>query len=182
MDPSRSLLVMLATKGSGHYGEASVTQLEHALQCAAMAEISGASPHMITAALLHDIGHLINGDDGAADRGVDMGHEHVGADYLAQWFPKAVTEPVRLHVAAKRYLVSADSRYGDRLSPASRQSLTVQGGPFSDSEIDQFMAQDFAEDGVTLRIWDESAKVGGLKTPGLHHFKPFLQAALKSRD
>ena len=101
----------LAAKGGKMYGGEAVTQCEHALQCAYLAEKSGAPPTLIAAALLHDYGHLVSDDEGAADRGVDLLHEDVAADQLDRWFPPAVTEQIRLHVAAKRYLCAVNPEY-----------------------------------------------------------------------
>jgi phosphonate degradation associated HDIG domain protein len=144
--------------GDLRYGE-DVTQMEHALQAAHHAKLDGASPALVAAALLHDIGHLMQkiGED-AADRGIDTRHEQIGAGYLARGFPLEVTEPIRLHVAAKRYRVAVDPAYASRLSHASRQSLALQGGPMSPEEIKVFLADPHAGAARKLRSYDEAGK------------------------
>lgn len=157
-------------RGSLYFGEA-VTQLEHALQTAALAERSGAPEALVVAALLHDIGHLLHGlDEQAADQGIDARHEEVGQDWLASRFSPAVSEPVRLHVAAKRYLCATDPAYVSGLSEASRQSLMLQGGPMSLSEVHAFERTPWARDAIRLRRWDDAAKVPGLRVPDVTHY------------
>jgi phosphonate degradation associated HDIG domain protein len=154
-----------------------VRQREHALQCAALAEAEGAAPELITAALLHDIGHLIH-DLGAAPaaRGIDDRHEVLGCEWLAQWFGAGVTGPVRLHVPAKRYLTATDAGYFATLSFGSVRSLELQGGPFSAEDAAEFIDRPHAAQAVRLRRWDEGAKVPGLATPDLVHFRRYLEA------
>ncbi|ADG11642.1 HD domain-containing protein [Caulobacter segnis] len=144
--------------GGLHYGE-DVTQMEHALQAAHHAKLDDAPPALVAAALLHDIGHLMQkiGED-AADRGIDTRHEQIGAGYLARVFGPEVTEPIRLHVAAKRYRVAVDPAYGSRLSDASQQSLALQGGPMNADEIKIFLADPFAAAAQKLRGYDEAGK------------------------
>jgi predicted HD phosphohydrolase len=116
--------------GQKHYGESAVTQLEHAIQCAMLAEREGAGAALVVASLLHDFGHLVNPDDrAAASRGEDGEHEHVAADYLARWFGDEVILPIRLHVAAKRYLTATEPGYAGTLSRASVLSLAAQERP-----------------------------------------------------
>jgi len=166
--------------GGRQYGGEAVTQLAHALQCAASAEAEHASPALITAALLHDIGHLTH-KFGAkpAVRGIDDMHEQGGADFLASRFEPAVSEAVRLHVDAKRYLCAVEPGYFASLSPASVRSLELQGGVFSPAEAQEFIRRPFAEDAVRLRRWDEQAKVKGLKTPDFAHFESYMAKCLK---
>ena len=172
----------LAGRGHEMYGGEPVTQLQHALQCATMARRAGATASLVTAALLHDYGHLVvddgAGDDGAAERGIDMLHEEVAAAHLARWFGPAVTEPIRMHVAAKRYLCTTNADYFADLSPASVASLKVQGGPFSDAEAAEFIAAPFARDAVRLRVWDDLAKDTEALTPALDDFRIDADAAL----
>ncbi len=182
MDPIDEVLAVLRDAGQGHYGESAVTQLEHALQCAMLAERDGATPALIAAALLHDIGHLVNPDDRTATaRGEDGEHEHTGAEYLARWFGEEVTRPVYLHVAAKRYLTATDPTYAAILSPASMLSLSLQGGPFSAEMAQRFAAQPGAKAAISLRRWDEAAKVQGAPTPSLDHFRQYLGLAVSLR-
>jgi len=179
-DPIDRLLEVLATNGSAQYGQEQVSQLEHALQCGLAAEQAGAAPALIGAALLHDIGHLVHklGED-AALRGIDDHHEALGAKLLAKWFVPALSEPVKLHVDAKRYLCASEPGYFAMLSPASVRSLELQGGVYDRAGAAAFRTRPHAEDAVRVRRWDEAAKIKGLATPELAHFRPYLEASLK---
>jgi len=169
------ILDILVTKGRAQYGQEAVSQLEHALQCATLANAANRSNEMITACLLHDFGHLVHnlGED-AALRGLDDRHEYRAISFLQRLFSPAVTEPIRLHVEAKRYLCAVDSVYWDTLSSASKHSLELQGGMFSAAAAEEFIRQPYAKDAVQLRIWDDRAKVANLETPPLDHFTPIL--------
>jgi phosphonate degradation associated HDIG domain protein len=168
--------------GQKHYGESAVTQLEHAIQCATLAERGGAGPPLVAASLLHDFGHLVNPDDrAAASRGEDGEHERVAAGYLARWFGDEVILPIRLHVAAKRYLTATEPGYAGTLSRASVLSLAAQGGPFSAEDARRFAELPGAADAIRLRRWDERAKEKGAATPALDHFRPCLEASLKAQ-
>jgi [1-hydroxy-2-(trimethylamino)ethyl]phosphonate dioxygenase len=173
------LLNLMATQGGRQYGGEAVSQREHALQAAFLAETEGAPASLVAAALLHDIGHMLHkeGDDAAA-RGVDDRHEALGGKQLRRLFGPAVSEPVRLHVDAKRYLCTSDAGYFATLSPASVRSLALQGGPFSAAEAADFIARPYAADAVRVRRWDEAAKVAGRATPPLAHFRRHIEAAL----
>lgn len=172
------ILDLYRTRGQAQYGGEAVSQLEHALQCAMFAEEDGESPELIAACLLHDLGHLVHhlGDDPAV-RGIDDRHEYRAVPVLETLFSDAVTTPIRLHVAAKRYLCAIDDTYWDTLSPASKLSLELQGGIFSKTMADAFIAQPNAQSAVKLRRWDDLAKVKNLKTPDLDHFQTILEAA-----
>jgi phosphonate degradation associated HDIG domain protein len=162
-------------KGAALYGGEAVTQTEHALQAAMLAEESGAAATQIAAALLHDIGHLLHDlPDNVADSGTNDVHEQLGHEWLCEHFPVEVTEPVRRHVDAKRYLCAVDETYLSTLSPASVQSLRLQGGPLSEDEVRRFEAEPLFEESVELRRWDDLAKVRGLKTPDLRHYLRYL--------
>ena len=179
MDIVDELVGLIDGKGHRQYGLSHLNQRAHALQAALLAEQAGCPPALITASLLHDIGHMVHdlGEDPAA-RGIDDQHEALGHAYLAQHFGPAVTEPVRLHVAAKRYLCATEADYYARLSADSVLSLSLQGGPMSDAEVAAFRALPHAMDAVQLRRFDEGAKVKGLETPPASHFVPYLQACL----
>jgi phosphonate degradation associated HDIG domain protein len=179
MGPIERIFERFDRHGGDDYGGERVRQLEHALQCAAQAEAEAAVPTLITAALLHDIGHLIHDlGDGPAARGIDDRHEVLGQQWLEQWFGPAVTEPIRLHVPAKQYLTGTDSGYFATLSSGSVRSLALQGGPFSAEAAAAFIALPHAEAAVRLRRWDEAAKVPGKATPDLAHFRRYLEAGL----
>lgn len=180
MNPVDEILGILRGKGPRRYGLEAVSQLEHALQCATLAEREEAPASLVVAALLHDIGHLVNPDDPAAkQRGEDGCHESVAATYLGRWFGPEVVEPVRWHVAAKRYLTCVDPAYWDGLSAGSKRSLELQGGPFSPEKAIAFARNPHSDDAVRVRRWDDLAKVRDLKTPDLDHFRPCLEACLK---
>ena len=167
-------------RGQSFYDEA-VTQLEHALQCAALATQNDASPTLITSALLHDIGHFIL-DEHNADvvfLNTDLNHEEIGAQYLEPFFPKTITTPIRLHVPAKRYLCTTDATYYDGLSEASKMSLKLQGGVMSDVEQDAFEQIPYFRDALTLRRWDDMAKVKGLETVELETYRDTVQQCLQ---
>jgi len=154
----QELADLIDGKGHGRYGLHDVTQRQHALQAAWRAEREGCSSALIAAALLHDIGHLVHDlGDNPAEHGVDDKHEELGQVWLQSWFGPEVTEPVRLHVAAKRYLCATEADYFAKLSPDSVLSLSLQGGP----------------------SFDEGAKVAGLTTPPVQHFLPHVAACLK---
>jgi [1-hydroxy-2-(trimethylamino)ethyl]phosphonate dioxygenase len=169
------LVSLIADKGQRRYGLHDVNQLQHALQSALFAEQSGATPALITAALLHDIGHMVHSlGKNPAKTGVDDQHELLGYEFLLQHFGADVTEPVRLHVAAKRYLCAIEPDYCALLSRDSVLSLRLQGGPMSASEVAAFKAEPHAEAAVCLRRCDDAAKVKDLPTPNIEHFVPYL--------
>jgi phosphonate degradation associated HDIG domain protein len=166
-------------RGSSLYGGEAVSQLEHALQAADLAEQAGARPELIVAALLHDIGHLLHDlPEDAPDNGVDDVHERLGNAWLRRSFGPDVCDPVRQHVAAKRYLCAVDSDYQQSLSSPSLQSLQLQGGPMDADEVSQFEAEPSFRDYVEVRRWDDQAKVPGLATPPLEHFLSYVPACL----
>ncbi len=164
--------------GALHYGE-DVTQMEHILQCGHLARTDGAPDPLIAAALLHDIGQFIDDAGNAAeDKGIDARHEVTGADYLAPYFPEAVTGPVRLHVEAKRYLCATENGYFETLSPASRLSLRLQGGPHGAAEMDRFLALPAARDAIRLRRYDDMGKRRDWAVPDLESYRPLLESLL----
>jgi [1-hydroxy-2-(trimethylamino)ethyl]phosphonate dioxygenase len=181
MNPIDQIFACFDRHGRNDYGRERVCQIEHALQTATLAEGESATPALITAALLHDIGHLIHdlGDSPAA-RGIDDRHEILGNQFLASWFAALVTEPVRLHVDAKRYLTATDPGHFAALSAGSVRSLELQGGPFSAEDAASFIGRPFAADAVRLRRWDEAAKVPGKTTPDIEHFRRHLDEVRRS--
>jgi phosphonate degradation associated HDIG domain protein len=171
---------LYATKGHAEYIGEPISQLEHALQSAHHAEQSGASDALIVAALLHDFGHLIHKlPEDCADRGIDDRHEALGQAWLKQHFGPEVTEPIRLHVAAKRYLCATDAEYLNQLSPASQQSLQLQGGPFNEDETRKFESHEHFQDAVELRRWDDLAKVPEMQVQPLEYYRPRLETVVQ---
>jgi phosphonate degradation associated HDIG domain protein len=154
-------------EGHHAYGER-VSIADHMLQTARAAERDAAPPALVAAALLHDVGYLI--------RAGDRRHPEAAAAYLGAHFGPAVVEPIRLHVEAKRYLCAVDPGYAATLSPASVQTLASQGGPHGEPEARAFAAIPFAREAVRLRRWDDAAKVAGLATPELEHYRHLLES------
>ncbi|MES2978058.1 MAG: phosphonate degradation HD-domain oxygenase [Pseudomonadota bacterium] len=162
---------LFAERGAEQYSGEPVTQLQHALQSAALGEAEGASDELVTAALLHDLGHLLH-DLGETPslRGVDDVHQYRALPFLRGLFPDAVLDPIKLHVDAKRYLCATRPDYYRGLSEDSKRSLALQGGIFTAEEAARFIQQPGAEDGVRLRLWDDLAKDQAAHTPSLAHF------------
>jgi phosphonate degradation associated HDIG domain protein len=153
--------------GAAYFGE-SVSMSEHMLQAAHFAQAEAAPPELIIAALLHDVGHLIDDvPDDIHEWTTDARHEEVGSRWLARRFPASVFEPVRLHVPAKRYLCATEGAYFAKLSPASVLTLELQGGRMSPAETARFEAEPYHREAVRVRRWDDAGKVAGLATPAL---------------
>jgi len=174
---------VLESRGSGRYGLSSVTQTEHALQAADLAAKRGLGDQLVIAALFHDVGHLLVGEDvDLAQAGVDDLHEETSAAALEGLFGKEVSEPVRLHVAAKRYLCAVNPAYYDKLSEDSRRSLALQGGPMSPAEVAAFDGLEHRAAALALRIIDDEAKVAGLKTPPLGSYRGIATRLQRERQ
>lgn len=152
-----------------------ISALDHAMQCAQLAEWANADGPLIAAALLHDVGHFLAAEVVALSDFIDDRHEQIAIPFLTRGFGDAVTEPVRLHVEAKRYLVRVDKHYAHGLSPASTHSLTLQGGSMGNEEVARFEALPFAQDAVQLRRWDDLAKESGRPTPPLAYYMALLE-------
>jgi phosphonate degradation associated HDIG domain protein len=163
--------VLFAQRGGEQYAGEPVTQLEHALQCAQRAEAEDADDELVTAALLHDLGHLLH-DFGATPtlQGIDDIHQYRALPFLNGVFTGQVTRPIKLHVDAKRYLCATQPGYFAALSQDSKRSLGLQGGIFNEGQVEAFIAQPGAPEAVRLRVWDDLAKVESLSTPPLAHF------------
>ncbi|MBO3274262.1 phosphonate degradation HD-domain oxygenase [Pseudomonas schmalbachii] len=182
MKPTRhrfldELAERFASHGAEPYGEA-ISQAEHALQCATLAERAGCSDSLVIAALLHDIGHLY--EDPAVIDEQDLRHEEFGARLLRDLLPESVWQPIRLHVAAKRYLCAVDSSYHASLSDASLHSLDLQGGPFDERAVSAFLKAPYAQDAVTLRRFDDLGKDPSMRTPELSYFFPLIERLLRT--
>ncbi len=173
------IVCLFEERGDSAYGFEAVSQREHALQTANLARQSGADPALVVAALLHDVGHLLHQlPDDAPENGQDDQHEELGQRWLARWFDVEVFEPVRLHVAAKRYLCAVDPTYQERLSRPSLVSLELQGGPMAPEEIQSFEAAPQYLAAVALRRWDDEAKVPHLQVPGMDDYRSELKEVL----
>ncbi|MFZ9037441.1 MAG: HD domain-containing protein [Gammaproteobacteria bacterium] len=173
------ILELFATRGAAEYMGEAVSMSQHMEQSAACARADNAPDSLVIAALLHDIGHFIGAHPiEALENGIDNVHETAGADYLAPYYPPAITEPIRLHVAAKRYLCATDDGYFGRLSDASVNSLMVQGGPMSADEVKAFEAKPYHEDAVRLRLYDDDGKVKGLTIKPVSDYRDLLESQL----
>jgi phosphonate degradation associated HDIG domain protein len=163
-------------RGAEDYLGEPVTVAEHMLQGAWLAEQENAPEEPVVAALLHDIGHFTS-EFGtySTDDTQDRHHDEAGGKVLAPFFPEVVTECVRLHVAAKRYLCATDDTYFGKLSPASVHTLSLQGGPMSKEEIAEFERNPHFREAVQVRLWDEGGKVPGMKTRSFRDYAPLLQ-------
>jgi len=181
-DPVRVIAELFAAEGASEYLGEPVTQAAHMLQAGALAEAAGAAPDLVAAALLHDVGHFTGVISGAElMNGRDNRHGDAGADWLAQWFGPAVTEPVRLHVAAKRYLCAVEPGYLGSLSDTSVHTLRVQGGPMGRAEAAGFEASPWCTAALRLRRWDDGAKDPAAQVPALGYYQPLLRQLARQR-
>ncbi len=165
---------LLNTQGSKQYGGEAVSQLEHALQCAYLAESANETKETVIAALLHDIGHLLAEENATrltteADDTDDL-HQYIALPFIRNLFSDAVLEPIKLHVDAKRYLCAVDKAYWATLSDASKKSLEIQGGIYSDEQALLFEANTYSQEAVRVRKYDDLAKIPGAPTPPLEHY------------
>jgi phosphonate degradation associated HDIG domain protein len=169
------IIALYSRRGSSLYFGEPVTVAEHGLQAAYFARTAGASDALVLAALLHDVGHLIDlAPDDIAQWDSDAHHEIIGSRWLSSRFGPKVYEPVRLHVPAKRYLCATDANYARVLSAASVQTLKLQGGPMSREEIESFEHEPYHRDAVLLRRCDDQGKVSGLRTPGFENYRDLI--------
>jgi [1-hydroxy-2-(trimethylamino)ethyl]phosphonate dioxygenase len=176
MSITDEILAIFHKRGSDAYFGESVSMTEHALQAAHFAQTAAAPPALIVAALLHDIGHLVDDvPSDIADWTVDAHHEQIGSRWLATRFRPDVSEPVRLHVPAKRYLLATDAEYFAKLSPASVITLKLQGGPMATHEVAKFETERFHKEAVRVRQWDDQGKVAGLQTPSLADYRALIE-------
>ena len=177
---TQEILHLFETNGGSMYGGEAVTQLEHALQCAELARKHNASNELITASLLHDIGHLLHDlPDDASDNGIDDVHELLGEKFLTKHFKLGAVEPVKLHVQAKRYLCATEPGYLEKLSTPSKISLEFQGGVMGKDEVALFEKNEFYKEAVDLRRWDDLAKDPNLVSPSIKTFTNAIELSLK---
>jgi phosphonate degradation associated HDIG domain protein len=178
------IVELLGSRATTWYGQEAVSQLEHALQCAHLAERANEAPETVVAALLHDLGHMLSAErtpvaDQDALPAKDDLHQFVALPFLRSLFPDAVLEPIKLHVDAKRYLCAVDAGYWAELSPASKHSLELQGGRYDDAQVRAFEDLTFYAEAVRLPRYDDLAKVPGQVTPPLAHYAALMgQVAL----
>jgi gamma-butyrobetaine dioxygenase len=175
------LMSIYARRGSSAYYGEPVSMTEHGLQAAYLAQSAGAPDALVAAALLHDIGHLIDSvPEDIAAWNTDARHELSGSRWLAAHFGPEVCEPVRLHVAAKRYLCANDAAYFGRLSAASVVTLGLQGGPMSSAEGAAFETEAYWRQALLIRQWDDQAKIAGLRTPRLADYRMLIERLVNS--
>ncbi|WP_417428666.1 HD domain-containing protein [Kiloniella sp.] len=168
-------------RGADSYLGEDVTMSEHMLQGAQLAEKAGANDALIAAALLHDIGHYTNEfPDDALEKGINNHHDEAGAAVLEKFFPAVITECVRQHVAAKRYLCAKDEAYFSRLSDASIHTLNLQGGPMSEAEMQELEKNPHLKEIIQVRYWDDEGKNPAVTTPPYEHYAPILQRVVDS--
>jgi phosphonate degradation associated HDIG domain protein len=167
-------------RGAEAYLGEDVTMAEHMLQCAALAEAEGAPDTLVAAALLHDVGYFTGEFEFSVEDTTDSHHDAVGARFLETYFPALVTDPVRLHVAAKRYLCAVEPDYHTKLSSVSKHTLSLQGGPMSAAEITDFQSLPFYREAVQLRLWDDGGKAVGLRVRSFAEYRPLLETVKKA--
>jgi [1-hydroxy-2-(trimethylamino)ethyl]phosphonate dioxygenase len=173
---------LFSRHGAQSYFGESVSITEHSLQTAHAGQLAGAPAALIVAALLHDVGHLIEDvPQDILDWKTDARHEEVGSGWLALRFGPEIYEPVRLHVPAKRYLCAVDRSYFARLSGASVRTLALQGGPMSAAEVATFERERFFPDAVRIRRWDDQGKVAGVVTPALGTYGGLITRCSRNR-
>jgi len=182
MSVTDEILAVFATRGTEAYFGEPVSIVEHGEQAAHFAREDGADDALVIAALLHDIGHLLeDAPDDIAQWHTDARHEDAGSAWLARHFGREVTDPVRLHVAAKRYLCATAPSYLGKLSPASVVTLGLQGGPMSAQEVEAFRAEPHFREAVRLRLWDDRGKVAGLVTRRLADYRELIESVAAAR-
>jgi len=180
MNPIKEIRNLFDQRGHLAYGEG-ISELQHALQAASLAQKDNAPNSLIVAALLHDIGHLLHGlSEDVAEQGINGHHERIGEKWLENYFGPEISQPVRLHVAAKRYQCTVNPDYLAHLSPASAKSFILQGGKMSEAETRAFEEDSFFNEALQLRTWDDLAKDPKMETPPLEYYLPLVKAALVS--
>ncbi len=183
MTLAAEILALYGARGAQAYFGERVSMAEHGLQAAHFAQAEGAPEELVLAALLHDIGHLLEAaPDDIAEWTLDGRHEETGARWLSRHFGTSVSEPVRLHVPAKRYLCATDADYFARLSSASVHTLRLQGGPMAPVEVARFETEPFWRQAIRLRHWDDQGKVAGLRTVPLDAHAPLIERLARAAE
>jgi phosphonate degradation associated HDIG domain protein len=181
-DITQRIFFVFRARGDRHYGE-NVSELQHALQCAEFASRAGESDAIVLACLLHDYGHLLHDlGEQIAEQGIDARHEELGATLLTPYFPPSILEPIRQHVAAKRYLCLKDPMYARALSDSSQRSLQLQGGPMSPDEATEFETNPHFHACITVRIYDDKAKVLDMPTRPLESYENLIRRFASQPD
>jgi predicted HD phosphohydrolase len=176
-------LIEALRTASNQYGGEPVTELEHSLQCADLALDAGADEELVLACLLHDVGRY------AVDQRLvydtkevrldpppgGRGHHQLGAELIAPYVSRRVAWLVSMHADAKRYLCAAEAGYYDHLTPASRHTLTLQGGPMGAEEMAHLERHEWLGDALQLRRWDDAAKAPGKRTRPVEFWEPRLR-------
>lgn len=179
---TRWIVDVFERRGREMYGVEEVTQLQHAIQCARRAEQAGAANELVVAALLHDIGHILG--EGSLPEScamnLDDDHEAAGHAFLSRYFGPSVADPVRLHVAAKRYLCTCEPGYQQLLSPTSLKSYFDQGGPMDGAELERFRREPHFREAIELRRWDDLAKDPDDQSEGIRDFVQRIDDALQA--
>ena len=173
MDILEQLESIFATEGARAYLGESISISEHMLQAAVRAEDMNAGDALVAAALLHDIGYFSDVRMSATQK--DREHDRAGAAFLVGHFGPEVTEPVRLHVQAKRYLCAVEPDYRDKLSDASVKTLNLQGGPMHAEEVASFESNLHYREAVQLRRYDDEGKIEGRPLPSFSSYRPLLR-------
>lgn len=165
---------------NGHvaYGE-HISMTNHMLQSAFYAEQAGSSKEVVVAAFLHDIGHLLHGlPEDISDHGIDGFHEDIGERCLKGYLPTLVTDCIRLHVQAKRYMCTLKPAYYEKLTGASRESLAIQGGLMSDQEVAAFESEPYYKEAMRVRVYDDMGKQAELEHPDLDYYLKLTEECL----
>lgn len=181
MSVADEVFAIYSARGAAAYFGEPVSVTEHGLQAAHFAQLEQAPQQLVIAALLHDIGHLVvETPDDIEEWTSDVHHERVGSSWLAKRFGLEVSEPVRLHVPAKRYLCATRESYLKKLSPASVLTLKLQGGAMSPAEVNRFEAEPFFRQAIRVREWDDEGKIAGLKTAGMLDYRALLEGVARA--
>lgn len=181
---SEKIKNVFEARGNDNYGVEKVTQLQHACQCGSLAISTNKDDELILSAFLHDIGHILSDDSLPSNlqNNLDDLHEERGYQFLKKYFSERVTDPIRLHVAAKRYLCTKNEYYAKNLSPTSYESYMDQGGPMSEDELKEFEAERYYQEAVLVRQWDDQAKVEGRAPLGLSFFIEKIERFLDTKE